>query len=76
MIEEKIIDKGFGKGIKLSMNEFKGKKFFQIMEMWKTSPDDKEWKYSKKNFTVNAKTIEEFVKYFKDNGDEIIKELT
>lgn len=73
---EHIIDKGFGKGIKISLNEYKGKKFLQIGEVWKTSPEDKEWKFSKKNITFNSKTIDEFFSVLEKNKNQIYSELS
>jgi len=53
---EKIINKGFGKGLKLSLGEFKGVKYLQIMELWKLNPKD-DWKFSKKNVTINKRVL-------------------
>ena len=69
-----IIDKGFNKAILIELREYKGKNFLQLMEMWKTT-EEEDWKFSKKNLTINSKTIKEFVEFIKANGDELIKEI-
>jgi len=69
-----MIEKGYGKCNKIHISEFKGKKFFQIMEMWRERPED-EWKFSKKNVSFNSENFKEFYKFILDNGEKIMEEL-
>jgi len=71
---EKIINKGFGKGLKLSLGEFKGVKYLQIMELWKLNPKD-DWKFSKKNVTINKRVLKEFIEFVKENEAELLKQI-
>jgi len=72
---ETTIPKSKTKAIRLSTGNFKGSNYLQIMELWKTdaAEEDEEWKFSKKNVTINKNNIKEFIDFIKDNGDEIIE---
>ena len=69
-----IIDKGYGKGLLLELKEFKGSKFLSLMELWKKE-ENEDWKFSKKNITVNATTLKQFLEFIDENRQELIDEI-
>jgi hypothetical protein len=71
---KKIIDKGFNKAVLMELREYKGKKFLQLMELWRAD-EKEEWKFSKKNITINSNTISDFIDFIIENGEELKKEI-
>jgi len=71
---EIILDKNHGKAIKIKVNPFKGRKYFQISEVWRTT-EEEEWKPSKKNITISSNILNDFFKFLETNKNEIISEI-
>ncbi len=69
-----FIDKGYGKGLNIELKEYKGKKYLQIMEMWRKE-DGGDWNFSKKNISITATSLKQFLEFVEDNKQGLIDEI-
>ena len=73
-MEEKIIQKNKTKAISVSLGNFNGKNFIQIMERYLT--EDGKWGFTKKNLTFNNKTYPQILKTLLENHNEICEHIS
>ena len=74
-MEPIIIQKTGTKAIQIKINEFKGTKSLNLMELWKGDETEEEWKFSKKNVSFNGKNIDAFYEAIEKNKEFIMGEL-
>lgn len=56
-------------------SEFKGKRYLQFREMWRTDSSSLEWNFSKKVVSFNYESFKEIVDKLKRNGINTFQDL-
>jgi len=69
-----IAEKSQTKALQMELCEYKGRKYLQVMELWRNDATE-EWKFSKKNVSINALVLDDFLEFVETNKEELKKAI-